>query len=135
MSATIIQNAVKITEDGVVTYLVSSHRHHYNRHTFKDGSYFAVDGGCEYIRRGFGGDLTDKNIEDYNLSEKSYLEEISQKLLWGTRGKSGKDKVTYVPISTLSQQHLKNILRDDDAGKFVSPLSMVYRGVVKSFIV
>jgi hypothetical protein len=134
MSATIIQNAVKITEDGVVTYLVSSHRHHYNTYTFKDGSYFAVDGGCEYIRRGFGGNVDNKDIECYNLNSESHGKDILQKLLWGTRGKSGKDKVTYVPISTLSQQHLKNIIRDDDAGKFVTPLSGVHRVTIQSFI-
>jgi hypothetical protein len=123
-----------ITEDGLVTYLISSHVHHYNSYKFKDGSYYAVDGGCEYIRRGFGGNLDDKNIENYNLDSSSSLEEISQKLLWGTRGKSGKDKVSYVPISTLSQQHLKNIIRDDDAGKFVTHLSGVHRVTIQSFI-
>lgn len=134
MDATIIQNAVKITEDGVVTYLISSHRHHYNTYTFKDGSYFAVDGGCEYIRRGFRGKVDNKDIECYNLNSESTGKDILQKLLWGTRGKSGKDSLTYVPISTLSQSHLKNIIRDDDEGKFTSPLSEVHRATILSFI-
>jgi hypothetical protein len=130
----IIQNAVKITEDGLVTYLISSHVHHYNSYEFKDGAFYAVDGGREYIRRGFGGNLDDKNIENYNLDSSSSLEEISQKLLWGTRGKSGKDALTYVPINTLSQQHLKNIIRDNDAGVFVTSISDIHVTVIRSFI-
>ena len=63
----LIQNAVKITEDGVDTYLPSSHQHHYNLYTFKDGSTYAVDGGNAYVRRGHSGNLEDKEIENYNL--------------------------------------------------------------------
>lgn len=131
---TIIQNAVKITEDDVVTYLISANRHHYNKYTFKDGSSFAVDGGTDYIRRGFGGDIQSKNIENYTLLRDSSEKDIREKLLWGTRGKDGKSPLIYIPISTLSQEHLKNIIRDDDDGKFVYPLSDIHRKTIESFI-
>lgn len=131
----IIQNAVKITEDGVVTYLISANRHHYDRYTFKDGSFIAVDGGNDYIRRGFGGNLNDKIIECFNLSEKSSKKELAQKLLWGTLGVERKGPLHYVPIHTLTQEHLKNILRDDLFGKFSYPLSRIHKSIIKSLII
>ena len=49
----LIQNAVKITENHPDEFfLVSAHRHDYNKYTFKDGSFVAVDGGNFYVRRG-----------------------------------------------------------------------------------
>jgi hypothetical protein len=130
----IIQNAVKITENGVVTYLISANRNHYNRYTFDDGSFIAVDGGNDYIRRGFGGNLDDKTIECFNLSEKSPKKELTEKLLWGTLGKDRKGPLHYVPIHTLTQEHLKNILRDDLFGKFTYPLSKIHKSIIKSLI-
>lgn len=130
----IIQNAVKITEDGVVTYLISANRHHYNKYTFEDGSYIAVDGGNDYIRRGFGGDTESKDIENYNLSDESTKQEVLDKLLWGTLGENRKGPIRYVPISTLTQQHLRNILRDDLYGKFSYPLSAIHKTAIQSLI-
>ena len=131
---TIIQNAVKITEDGVTTYLISANRHHYNKYTFKDGSYIAVDGGTDYIRRGFGGDTESKDIEDFNLSITSTKQEVIDKLLWGTLGENRKGPIHYVPLSTLTQQHLRNILRDDLYGKFSYPLSEIHKTSIQYLI-
>jgi hypothetical protein len=130
----ILQNAVKITEDGKVTYLVSSHRNHYNSYTFADGEFFAVDGGNDYIRRGFSQNLEGKSIENYNLGTDSPENELVEKLLWGTRGRSGKDKLTYLPLISLSQEHLQNILKDNDEEKFVTPLSEHYLFVIKKLL-
>lgn len=110
----LIQNAVKITEDGVDTYLPSSHQHHYNLYTFKDGSTYEVDGGNAYVRRGYSGNLEDKEIENYNLESDFPFETICEKLMWGSRGKSGKEKVKYLPFTMLEVDHLKYILDYND---------------------
>jgi hypothetical protein len=104
----IIQNAVKITENGVVTYLISVNRHHYNRYTFDDGSFISVDGGNDYIRRGFGGNLDDKVIECFSLSENSPRQELTKKLLWVHWEKMVKDQSVMFRY-TLSHRNILKI--------------------------
>ncbi len=113
----IIQNAVKITEDGKETFLVSSSVHHFNQYTFKDGSTFAVDGGKEYLRR--VGNLTDpRTREGYSLNDDDHFDVIKRWLLWGTRGKSGQEKMEYVPLFECSTPHLQAILKDFLGGRY-----------------
>jgi len=129
----IIQNAVKITEDGVVTYLPSTHRHHYNQYKFKNDDTYAVDGGLDYFRRGSGGDSSSHQIENYNLDDtESSRNEIFEKLLWGTRGKSGKDPVKYLPFRELDVEHLEAILKYND--KLKAALSKIQLGVIRYWI-
>lgn len=59
MSARIILNAIE-TPDGTV--LISSHRHDYRDHTDANGSYYAVDGGRDYLRRTGPDDYTELSI-------------------------------------------------------------------------
>lgn len=108
----IIQNALRIVEGDEVTYLISVSRHHYNTYTFKNGATVSVDGGREYIRRGASGNLQENGtlIENYNLHSSQSLEVIADKLLWGSCGVSGKEKIKYAPIKTLELNHLKSIL-------------------------
>jgi len=130
----IIQNAVKITEGNAVTYLVSSHRHDYKVYNFENGSTYAVDGGKEYIRRGFSS-LTDypsdSRIDDYNLSEESDFDVVKNKLLWGTRGVSGKDPLKYLPFKELSVSHLKSIL---EYANYAYPLTDLQLKVINYWI-
>lgn len=109
----IIQNAVKITEGKLITYLVSAHRHDFNAYSFQDGSNYAVDGGKDYIRRGykFIKDRAEYDIEVYNLDELSTPDEINNRLLWGTYDKVNKE-VKYLPLKDLTLEHLKAIIRD-----------------------
>lgn len=128
----IIQNALKITENGKTTYLPSTHVHHYNRYEFQDKSFVAVDGGCDYFRRGSSGDLSGKNIEDYSLNDIDQFSEIADKILWGTRGKSGKEPVKYLPFAELELSHLKAIL--EYADKLQPGLSELQKKVINFWI-
>lgn len=128
----IIQNALKITENGKTTYLPSTHVHHYNQYNFSDGSWVVVDGGKDYFKRGQSGDLSDKDIEDYSLNDIDEFSEIAFKLLWGTRGKSGKDALKYLPFRGLEQSHLKAIL--DYADKLKPELSEIQKRVINFWI-
>ena len=59
MDARIIINAIE-TPDGTV--LISAHRHDYRDHTDANGSYYAVDGGHDYLKRSSPGDHTELSI-------------------------------------------------------------------------
>ena len=127
-----IQNAVKITEDGVETYLPSTHRHHYNQYTFKDGATYAVDGGTDYMRRGISENIGDKQIENYNVDSSCPFETVCEKLIWGSRGKSGKDKLMYRPFAKLELDHLNSILNYNK--KLEKPLSKLQIKVIKHWV-
>lgn len=108
----ILQNAVKITEKGKVTYLQSIHRHDFVQYKFKNGYTVNYDGGTSYFKRGFGGpDLeSGDKIEDYSLTEDSSFEDCCKRLLWGSRGRDGKSPLKYAPFAELELDHLKAIL-------------------------
>ena len=112
----ILQNAVKIIEDGEISYLISSYRHDFVRYDFKNGATRALDGGTAYFKRGCGGpDLEPGNkIEDYSLTEESSFEDTCRKLMWGSRGKDGKGPLKYSPFAELELDHLKAILQYND---------------------
>lgn len=113
-----MQNAIKITEGKLVTYLVSSHQHDYVSYEFKNGKMIAIDGGpCSgYIRR--CGDLEIFNnpliVENWALTEDSSFQDCCEKMLWGSHGKSGKEKLKYLPFKDLELSHLKAILKHND---------------------
>ena len=111
----IIQNAVKIIEDGEVSYLQSFGRHDYMVHTFKDGFTLVLDGGCQ---GGGGGDYFRSNgplsrpgkCESWFLNSESSFEECCKKMIWGSRGRDGKQPLKYAPFAELELDHLKAIL-------------------------
>lgn len=101
----VIQNAVFVPGTG---YLRSVHHHDYI--TFEaQGDSFMIDGGNEYLRRNFISDI-DLGFVDYALTTDSTLDEIYNKLLWGTYGKSGKGPLKWLPICELETNHLYAIL-------------------------
>lgn len=114
----ILQNAVKIIEDpNNITYLVSFRRHDYVVHQFKDGTDIMLDGGClggggGYYVRSNG--LLDRpnQCQDWMLNDNDDFQKIKDRLLWGTRGKSGKEPLKWVPLKECETDHLKNILKD-----------------------
>ena len=130
VTMSIIQNAVMIIEDWPdVSFLVSSHVHDFRTHTFHDGTSISVDGGRDYIKRcgppNWAG-LGTKWME-FNLDDKEPFIVIKNRLLWGTRGKDGRQPHKWVRLMDCSTEHLQAIL-DTQA---ISPL---YRDVIKSIM-
>ena len=63
----ILYNAIQ-TPDGTV--ISSKHRHDYNTYTDKNGQHYSVDGGVDYLRRGFDKpDYTDVSVYDDGTHE------------------------------------------------------------------
>jgi hypothetical protein len=133
----IIQNAIKIVESyPEEVFLVSAHRHDFKQHVFKNGETIFVDGGNEYIRRGGSalgnGFFPAKGYAelwvDWSLSDDIPLDVIAQKLLWGTRGKDGKQPLKYVRLASCETDHLQAILKN------VPNLSDLYNQVINLII-
>lgn len=122
----ILQNALKITEQDKIAYLISTHRHHYSVYTFSDSSSIFVDGGQEYFRRSciptsqISPGIT---VEDWSLMYNDSRNRIYDRLLWGSRGKDGKQPLTYSPFKGLEKSHLRAIL--EYSTKLVIPLSPI----------
>ena len=120
-----IQNAVKVLPDG--PYVMSVHRHDYVSFETMFGTRF-LDGGNDYRRTNLEPWNRGVSYEDYYLDEESSAEEVMEKLLWGTRGKSGTEPLRYLPISSLTPDHIQAIL---DTQLMISPL---YRKVLKDHL-
>lgn len=124
----LIQNAVMITTEWPKqVFLVSSHRHDYRTYTFADGSTVSVDGGLDYVRRGFStkGLASQYGVAwvEYNLDSTEPFSVIKHKLLWGTRGVDGKQPLTYVRLFDCTSKHLQAILDYPyPPGKQLSPI-------------
>jgi len=108
---TLLQNAAYVYEEDL--YLVSSHVHDYIEHTLAaDSSVLILDGGREYCRR--GGDFirldAQNRYQEYCLTDEDPFEVIAAKLLWGTRGKDGKQPLRFRPIKEFEVDHLRAIL-------------------------
>lgn len=127
----IIQNALKITEKGKVTYIRSSHRHDFVSYRFKDGSTIFTDGGNSYTRRG-GIGIKPKNkdteVEDFSLTSESFIDEIRAKLLWATNGPKGDKPTKVLPIKDLALDHLQAILHN------MLNINPIHQSVVKYWI-
>jgi len=111
----IIQNAVYVPSQR--TYYVSSHRHDFIAFTVGDKNHF-IDGGTDYFRSSLPLPYTKfDGIVDYSLTPSNTLQEIREKLLWGTYGKSGKGPLRWKPFRNLSVEHLGVII----SGRGASP--------------
>lgn len=115
----LVQNSIFIPEDDV--YIVSTHRHDFVTHTFRDGRSISVDGGngpSGYARR--VGDLYDldeegKYVEWLVISTDPFEPTVVDRLLWGHRGVKGDQPLSYRPIKELAARpggvnHMRNIL-------------------------
>lgn len=134
-STRILQNALKITEQGKVTYLISTHQHHCNAYTLASGGSVFVDGGREYFRRSCipttqaSDDIT---VEDWSLMEDDSRNRIYDRLLWGSRGKDGKQPLTFSPFKILEKTHLQAIL--EYADKLSIPLSPIQLETIRHWL-
>lgn len=100
----IIQNAVYVPSQR--TYYVSAHVHDFIPFSVGDEEHF-IDGGTDYFRSTLlDSAKADKLVVDYCLTSANTLDEIRQKLLWGTYGKDGRQPLAWLPISELSVEHL-----------------------------
>jgi hypothetical protein len=111
----VYQNSVKIfKDDGSFLYLISNHCHDYKSYQWEDGSSLAVDGGKDYLKRcnNFK-KIGKKYFEEWNVTSNDSFDVIKNKLLWGTRGINGDQPLTWKPLNTLTDSHLKNILKTE----------------------
>jgi hypothetical protein len=73
-----------------------------------------VDGGEDYLKRcnNFK-KIGKKYFEEWNVTSNDSFDVIKNKLLWGTRGINGDQPLTWKPLNTLTDSHLKNILKTE----------------------
>ena len=109
----IIQNAIKIVDEGEIIYLPSLSRHDFRTYTFKNGESVSVDGGVDYCRRAY---ITKDNWLDWSLTEIDNFETVCHRLLWGTYGKNGDEPLKYLPLCELEKSHLESILKTQKVG-------------------
>lgn len=103
--ANIILNRIK-TPDGTV--LTSNSVHDYVSHDDKNGYYYAVDGGQEYLKR-----CTSEGAPDYeelSLYDIDDFTVIREAFKWGTYGKKGDQPLTFRKLCELEDDHIQAIL-------------------------
>ena len=100
----IVANRIR-TPDG--TILESMHRHDYVTYTDANGKEYMVDGGLDYLRRNIHDDAPYEELSVYDDAPYALIREVFK---WGTRGKDGKQSLTYVPLKDLTTEHIEAIL-------------------------
>ena len=99
------------TPDG--TILTSYHQHDYVTHTDKNGETYVLDGGNEYQRYA----ICKEPFEDLSIWSDAPYEIIRENYHRGGRGKDGLQPLTWVPLSKMSNEWLKNCIKyNDDRG-------------------
>lgn len=99
-------NSIK-TPDG--TILVSKHRRDYVSYTDKNGQYYAVDGGSDYLKRGF--DIAD--YEELSIEDDGQFETRRKYLRWGKNFDKDMNKLPdtiWETIENLNTGHIEAIL-------------------------
>lgn len=99
----IVANRIK-TPDG--TILQSFHRHDYKTYVDANGHEYMVDGGLDYLRR----TIPDAAYSELSLTLRNSFDEIREGFHWGTRGKDGKQPLTWKPLCELTVEHIEAIL-------------------------
>ena len=100
----IVANRIR-TPDG--TILESMHRHDYVTYLDANGKKYMVDGGLDYLRRNVHDDAPYQELSVYDDDPHELIREVFR---WGTRGKDGKQPLTYVPLKDLTKDHIEAIL-------------------------
>ncbi len=98
----LIRNAIK-TPDG--TILNSRYRHDYVNRIDKNGKHYFVDGGLSYQRRSSHNDT-----EDLCVYDDSPFEDIREAFEWGSYGKDGKDKLRFIKLKDMTDDHINAII-------------------------
>ena len=101
----LIQNKWQ-TPDG--TILISKHRHDYVEYTDKNGDYYMIDGGNDYVRKS----VNKKEMKDLCIYSNGSFE-TDRFLLWGRnydKNMKRLPKTEFVPIKDLNTDHIWAIL-------------------------
>ena len=106
--ARIVSNRIR-TPDG--TILESMHRHDYVTYEDANGLEYMVDGGLDYLRRNVHDDAPYIELSVYSDDSHDVIRDVFK---WGTRGKDGKQPLTYVPLKNLTTEHIEAILETQD---------------------
>lgn len=85
--------------------LISRHRHDYQ--TCSCANHTSVDGGMSYLRYG-GKDL--KLVRAVTVYDDEPFEKVRQYATRGSRGKDGKEPLTWVKLCDMSDDHLCAVL-------------------------
>jgi hypothetical protein len=105
----IVLNRIKCRhcDDIIISYSVHDYRE------CKCGR-VAVDGGREYLKRTYTSDTSD--YIEMSLYEDAPFEEIRKYVRWGTYGKDAKGPLTFVFLNEMTNEHIRNILRNVQHG-------------------
>ena len=121
----IVANKIR-TPDG--TILQSYHVHDYKTHLDKNGYTYMVDGGTEYLRRTI---VDEAPHEELSVMVTDSHEDIRAAFHWGTRGKDGKQPLSWVALKDLDTDHIQAILdtqtRISDWVKNIMSVELNYR--------
>ena len=104
MDRQILVNCIQ-TPDG--TKLYSRHRHDYVTYIDKNDKEYMVDGGLDYLRRNIHDDAP---FTELSLYEDDAFDILRNEFAWGTRGKDGRQPLTYKVLSSLEDDHIQAIL-------------------------
>lgn len=120
----IIVNRIK-TPDG--TILESCHVHDYRTYIDANGKEYMVDGGREYLRRTV---YEDAPYSELSIYEDEPFEMIRLVLTWGTYGKTGDQPLTFVALYTMSDDHIRAIIRQKQGAGWIRDFmkkELIYR--------
>jgi len=119
--AHIVHNAIQ-TPDG--TIIESRHRHDYVEHEDKNGYLYSVDGGMDYLRRGY----TVPNYTELSLYEDDDFELIRKTVTRGGRGIDGTEPLTFVPICDMNDEWLQAaIVYNEERGMGDMVMNRIYK--------
>lgn len=92
------------TPDG--TILTSYHQHDYVTHLDKNGEEYMLDGGNSYQRY----NITKEPFTDLSIYSDAPFEIIRENFYRGGRGKDGKSPLTWIKLSEMNNEWLKNCI-------------------------
>ena len=99
----IVYNSITCLE--CLETLVSYHRHDCKMCSCKNGT--MVDGGTDYLRYG-GKDM--RKLSLHTVYSDEDFSRVRQYATRGSRGKDGKQPLTYIPISKMDDDYLEAVL-------------------------
>lgn len=95
-----------ITPDGTV--LISHHRHDFVQHVDTlTGETYMNDGGTDYLRRS----QNEVPAEDFTIWSTDSFERKRLYARWGTRGKNGDQPLRWIPVASMTNEHLLAVIQ------------------------